>query len=195
MLALNKLMFSCIMAVLAVNLTMWTFSLNMISQILSLYHLPTLIGTLHFLKLTTITVTKMIVDVIQFTLPLTTFLLVSTVYIKTLNLSFNREIWIKATLFLTTNWTIHISSCFLPLIQTRLTDSLSLTTLTSHICISTRKMTNVTYTAIGRWVHKFAFITAITSGRGYRHIAVDQEQTCMEYDKITSHRVYHTYHF
>ena len=75
-------MFSCIMAVLAVNLTTWTLNLNMTGQTSSLYHLPTLIGTLHFLKLTTITVSKVIVDVIQFTLPLTAFLLVSTINTK-----------------------------------------------------------------------------------------------------------------
>ena len=52
-----------------ISCVMWTLSLNMTGQISLLYHLPTLIGTLHSLKLTTITVSKVIVDVIQSTLP------------------------------------------------------------------------------------------------------------------------------
>ena len=92
-------MFSCIMAVLAVNLTTWTLSLNMTGQISSLYHLPTLSGTLHSLKLTTITVCKVIVDVIQFTLPLTTFLLVSTVYVKRLLISLSSCLFENVTNF------------------------------------------------------------------------------------------------
>ena len=77
------------MAVLAVNFTTWTLSLNMTGQISSLYHLHTLIGIMYFLKLTTITVTKVIVDAIQFSLPLTTFHFVSTAQLKTFNFSIN----------------------------------------------------------------------------------------------------------
>ena len=79
MLALKS---SCIMAVLALNIMTSTSHLNMAVQIMPFYHHPTLIGTLHFLKLTTITVSKVIVDVIQFTLRLITFLLVSTVHMQ-----------------------------------------------------------------------------------------------------------------
>jgi len=122
MLTLNKLMFS-IMAVLAVNLMMWTLSLNMIGQILSLYHLPTLIGTLHFLKLTTITISKVIIDVIQFTLPLITFLLVSTVYVKAFYFSISFFLWICDKFFITTNWASIIDGRrFFDIVQTRLTE-------------------------------------------------------------------------
>jgi len=49
---LNELIFSCNVAVLAVNLTMWTLSLHMAGQILSLQLLPTFTGTFNFLKRT-----------------------------------------------------------------------------------------------------------------------------------------------
>ena len=153
------------MAVLAVNLTTWTLSLNMTGQILSLYHLPTLIGTLHFLKLTTITVTKVIVDVIQFTLPLTTFLLVSTVYMKTLNLSVKLFVWKCHKFFITTNWTsISGRSSFFDIVQTRLTEDVS--TTHTQVRISTGKVTYFTYETVWRLTDEIIIISAIVVGRG-----------------------------
>ena len=52
MLALNKLMFSWIMAVLAVNFATWTLSLNMTGQILSFKLLSTVVRTIYNLQLT-----------------------------------------------------------------------------------------------------------------------------------------------
>ena len=97
---------------------------------------------------------KVIVDVIQFTLPLTTFLLVSTVHIWTFDFSFNMIIWISVKItFFTTNWTPSGSVYFPPLVQTRLTDGLLSTTLISDIRLSTGLMTNTTNAAIRWWLN------------------------------------------
>jgi len=155
------------MAVLTVNLTTWTLSLYMIGQILSLHHLPTLIGTLHFLKLTAITVSKVIIDVIQFTLPLTTFLFVSTVYVKAFYFSINCLIRKCHKFFITTNWTNNNTGGrgFFAIVQTRLTEDIS--TAHTQVRISTGKVTNFTYNTIWRCTDKIIIISA-TSGRDTR---------------------------
>ena len=58
----------------------WTHSLNMKSQIMSLYHLSILIGTLQLLKLTPTTVSKEFINVIQFTFLLTIYPFISTTH-------------------------------------------------------------------------------------------------------------------
>ena len=60
----------------------WTHSLNMKDQIISLYHLPILIGALYLPKQTTTTVSKELIDVIQFSFPLTIQRFTSTTHVK-----------------------------------------------------------------------------------------------------------------
>jgi len=162
-------MFSSIIAVLEVNLTTWTLSLNMIGQILPLYHLPTLIGTLHFLKLTTINDSKVIIDVIQFTLPLTTFLFVSTVYLKAFYFSINCLIRNCHKFFITTNRaSISSGGRFFDIVQTRLTKDVS--TTHTQVRIFTGKVTYFAYETVWRCVDKIIIISSDVVGRGYRHI-------------------------
>ena len=60
----------------------WTHSLDTKGQIISLYHLPTLIGVLYLPKQTTTTVSKELIDVIQFSFPLTIHHFTSTTHVK-----------------------------------------------------------------------------------------------------------------
>ena len=141
----------------------------MTDQIASLYHLPTLIGTLHFIKMTTITVSKVIVDVIQFILPLTTFLLVSTVHLKCFNFSVKCPVrnCLKLRLFFAAHGTGIRYPFNLPLsIQTGFTKAM--TTTQSHIRISTGKRTYLTTQPIRWCLHKVIFVvpTILLCGRG-----------------------------
>lgn len=71
---------------------------------------------------------KVIVDVIQFTLPLTTFLHVSTVNVKLFNFSFDCLIRKCLKIFFTTNWaSLCDGSSFFDTVQTRLTEDVSTT--------------------------------------------------------------------
>ena len=85
------------------------------------------------------------------TLLLTTFLLVSTVYMKTLDFSVNLECY---KVFITTNWT----NSFFDIVQTRLTES------TTHsgnwVRISTGKVAYFTYKMIALWCISKTTITS-----------------------------------
>ena len=140
----------------------------MTGQISSLYHLPTLIGTLHFLKLTTITVCKVIVDIIEFTLPLTTSPLVSTVYVECLNFSSNCFVRKCIQFFITTHWTlIMLAMAKALIVQTRLTEQMS--TTHTKVRLSTGKVTYFTYKTIN-WgsTDEIVFISSNITSRTFR---------------------------
>ena len=89
------------------QLTLWYGHLRsreMTDQILSLHHLATPIWTLGFYKLTAISVYKMIINVIHLTLPITTFMFVSTVHMRAADFSINR-VCTHVTFFMI-NWQI-----------------------------------------------------------------------------------------
>ena len=169
MLSLNKMVFCFNITILAADLTIWTLGCEMSDHKSSLYHLPTIIGTLYFHKLTTIGVCKMISNVIHFTLPITPSMPVSTVYMGASNFSVNRVIWISSgATFCTTDWA-NIWFCCLPVVETRFTHSLSLTTLAGHVCISTGVLADIAYATIVQRLHKNVLISTITRGSSHSH--------------------------
>ena len=101
-------------------------------------------------------------------LPLTTFLLVSTVYVKTLNLSVSLLISECYKLFVTTNWTsVRDGSSFLDIVQTRFTEDMSATLTQTEI--STGKVTYITNVTIVWSVNKIVIVSTVIVERGYRH--------------------------
>ena len=77
----------------------------MADQPLALDHLSTLIRAVHYFKPTTIIVLKVTIDVIRFTLPITTHYLISAMHAKRPDLSINGLIRKRKRFFTTTNRT------------------------------------------------------------------------------------------
>ena len=166
-------MLSCIMAVLAINFTTWTLSFNMTGKTLSLHDLPTFVRAIHFLKIATIAAFKVDVNSTHFTLPLTSFIFVCAVYEKIIYLSFKTPVWVCAKLFFaTTAWTtIRYEHS---LVQTRLANSLSLTTFTCHVRVSTWVVTYYADIKLRQLIYKV--VTVSTNVLGCFHYLSKNKQ-------------------